>query len=228
MLHISSVEGDVLHWWHPAPLERGLRTRFADDLLWLPFVTAHYVRVTGDVAVLDEPSALSDRARWSRGRMKPICARVQRRIRRSLRPLLPRPGPLADPWRARPAADGNRRLERRHEPGGREGRGESVWMGFFLYRVLGDFLPLCEARGDQARVESYRAVCRDLERALEAGGWDGDWYRRAYYDDGTPLGSARTRMPDRRLAQSWAATLRRGPARTRRAGAGCAGAASGR
>jgi cyclic beta-1,2-glucan synthetase len=93
---------------------------------------------------------------------------------------------------------------------GREGRGESVWMGFFLYRTLGDFLPLCEARGDRVRVDAYRAYRADLVQALESAGWDGAWYRRAYYDDGTPLGSGQdpTADPECRidaLAQSWAA-----------------------
>jgi cyclic beta-1,2-glucan synthetase len=88
---------------------------------------------------------------------------------------------------------------------GREGRGESVWMGFFLYRILGDFIPLSAARGDHAAVERYSAQQTALAAALETSGWDGDWYRRAYDDDGLPLGSAaNTECRIDALAQSWA------------------------
>src|SRR5581483_5651385 len=88
---------------------------------------------------------------------------------------------------------------------GREGRGESVWLGFFLFFVLGEFIPLCERRGDDARAARYRAYRGDVQRALETAGWDGDWYRRAYYDDGTPLGSAASdECRIDALAQAWA------------------------
>jgi cyclic beta-1,2-glucan synthetase len=88
---------------------------------------------------------------------------------------------------------------------GREGRGESVWLGFFLYHVLAGFLPLCDRRGDGARAERYRRFARALRAALDDGGWDGGWYRRAYYDDGAPLGSAagdECRIDT--IAQAWA------------------------
>src|SRR5207249_7414005 len=88
---------------------------------------------------------------------------------------------------------------------GREGRGESVWLGFFLYRVLGDFLPLCDVHGDVARAQRYRAYRTALATALEDAGWDGAWYRRAYYDDGTPLGSAASdECRIDAIAQAWA------------------------
>jgi len=200
------VEGDVLHWWHPAPINSGLRTRFADDLLWLPFVLTQYLKASGDVTVLDEVVPFQSARLLEPGEdeayLTPqpvdetadLYAHACRAIDRSLAVGvhgLPLMG--TGDWN-----DGMNRV-------GREGRGESVWMAFFLHRVLADFESVAALRGDSARVQRYAAHRVQLQQALDQHGWDGAWYRRAYHDDGTPIGtsgSAECRIDA--LAQAWA------------------------
>jgi len=184
------VEGDVLHWWHPAPMERGLRTRFSDDLLWLPYVTSRYVKVTGDHGVLDEVVPFVTARPLEPGEdeaylapagsdesadvYEHCCRALDRSLTRGAHGL-----PLmgTGDWN-----DGMNRV-------GRLGRGESVWLGFFLVHVIDGFLPHCQRRDDRSRAAAYARYRADLVAALDDAGWDGAWYRRAFYDDGTPLGS---------------------------------------
>ena len=192
LLHAAHqfIEGDVLHWWHP-PRSVGIRTRFADDMLWLPYVTIFYVQTTGDHAVLAEPARLLRARALHPGEDEALlvphdagesadlyehcCLAIDRSLVTGAHGL-----PLfgTGDWN-----DGMNRV-------GREGSGESVWMAFFLVAVLDGFIPICRKRGDVERVDRYSRACERLRAAVNHAGWDGGWYRRGYYDDGTPLGTA--------------------------------------
>ena len=207
LLHASHQfeEGDVLHWWHNGLEDKGIRTKFSDDLLWLPYAVAEYIRFTGDKDFLfeeipylsDAPLEEGENERYMtpkesmlRENLYQHCVRAIDRALKYGEHGIPLMG--GGDWN-----DGMNAV-------GIDGKGESVWLGWFLHLILKNFVSICDLMNDLSRKTLYREASRFITESIEKNAWDGSWYMRAFYDDGTPLGSIQNAecMIDS-LSQSW-------------------------
>ena len=198
------IEGDVEHWWHDET-QRGIRTKFSDDLLWLVYLTCEYIEFTGDYSILEEQTPYltgklldeNEDERYDRyvqsEKIESIFEHCKKAIEKSLNfgeNGLPKIG--TGDWNDGFSTVGNK------------GKGESIWLGFFLYNVLDRFIPICKIKEENNLVEKYEKIIENLKRALNTNGWDGRWYKRAFMDDGNTLGSMENeecRIDS--IAQSW-------------------------
>ncbi|TXT18029.1 MAG: cellobiose phosphorylase [Erysipelotrichaceae bacterium] len=213
LLHAAHqyLEGDVQHWWHD-PQGVGVRTRISDDLLWLPYVSCEYNRISGDNSIWEENlgfisgPVLSDAEddRYSQPEVSHIKATLYHHCVLAIEKAShfgPHGLPLmgSGDWN-----DGMNRV-------GHKGKGESIWLAWFLITVLGQFIPICTQQADHIRAQKYEQIRKQLIISVEHDGWDGKWYRRAYFDNGQVLGSnqnAECKIDS--IAQSWAVISKAG------------------
>ncbi|MFA5575677.1 MAG: glucoamylase family protein [Tissierellaceae bacterium] len=187
------LEGDIQHWWHPAydnEVNKGIRSRCSDDMLWLPYCLAKYIEATEDYGILDEEVNYIESDKLREGEYEryelprrsaeksTVYEHCIRAIRRGIN-LSERNIPLigTGDWN-----DGMGKV-------GYKGKGESIWLGWFLGAVLQAFIPICRIRNDLEQVKEFEDLIPKLREAVEEGGWDGEWYMRAFFDDGSPIGS---------------------------------------
>ena len=198
------LEGDVQHWWHPV-INSGIRTRFSDDLLWLPYVTIEYINSTGDYSILDEeapyledePLRNGEDERYTivnnsnkKGSIYEHCLKAIDRGLKFGRHNIPLMG--SGDWNDGMSTVGNK------------GEGESIWVGWFLYKILDGFKEICKYKNDTEKQEEYIGFQEFIKENLEKNAWDGGWYRRAYFDNGKPLGSRENdECKIDSIAQSW-------------------------
>lgn len=205
------IEGDVEHWWH-IENQRGIRTRFSDDLLWLAYLVIEYINFTGDSSILEiktpylEGNVLEENQDERYEQYLPskqegsIYEHCIKAIEKSLNfgeNGLPKIG--SGDWNDGFSTVGNK------------GKGESVWLGFFLVLILENFISICREKGDESLAQKYEEIKNNLKRALNSNGWDGRWYKRAFMDDGNVLGSMENeecRIDS--IAQSWSVISKAG------------------
>lgn len=204
-------EGDVQHWWHPV-IDSGIRTRFSDDLLWLPYTTCDYIRNTGDYSILDEeieylkdePLKDGEDERYNISRVSDLKESLYKHCIKAIEKAL-KFGPHNIPLMG--SGDWNDGMS----TVGNKGKGESVWLGWFLYSILDNFKEICRYKGDKDNCQRYSEMMDFIKENLEENAWDGHWYRRAYFDDGTPLGSYQNEeCKIDSLSQSWAVISKAG------------------
>lgn len=207
LLHASRQypEGDVQHWWHPGT-NKGIRTRFSDDLLWMPYVLINYIKRTGDFGILDEITSFieepllneGEEERYNIPSVSEYSASIYEHCIRAIEKAL-KFGPHGIPLMG--SGDWNDGMN----SVGSGGKGESVWVGWFLYDILVGFSDVCRYKKDANRAERYENIAKEIAEAIEENAWDGNWYRRAYFDNGLPLGSAEnTECKIDSIAQTWA------------------------
>lgn len=199
------IKGDVLHWWHE-PVDKGIRTRFSDDFLWLPYVTAEYIRVTGDSEILEHEIPFLEDDLLNANEDERYCHPVISKETASLYNHCIRAidNSLKFGERGLPLMGGGDWNDGMNTVGN-QGSGESVWLGWFLYANLQKFIPICRKIGDNEKADYYSETSEKLNVAIEECGWDGNWYKRAFFDNGEELGSAKnSECQIDSIAQSWA------------------------